>query len=123
MGPSIAKAKDGTITAAEIHLMVDGFEQGELYAYEQACELSVSLLKEWLVRYKFKNWSKTKTRGLTVTERMRKTRAEQIARELNKPDRWHSHGHGISMDVLQRDLNMQIDDFGREPDLAKAIKD
>lgn len=107
----LEKAKDGTLTLAEAQLMIEGFDQAELYQYEQQRELSITLLKDWLVKYKFKNWTKTQTRGRGVTAVMRKRRAEDIARELNNTDRWHSHGYGISMAVLQQDLNLLIDDL------------
>jgi hypothetical protein len=119
----LKKARNGTLTQTEAYLMVEGFDQAELYHYEQARELSVALLIEWLVKYKFKNWQKTATRGLTVTPVMRKKRAEAIARALNNTDRWHSHGHGISMAVLQRDLNIEIDDLDRNKDVCDRVKE
>jgi hypothetical protein len=54
---------------------------------------------------------------------MREDRAEQIARELNDPAKWHSHGYGISMEVLRRDLKLLVDDFDEKPELAAKIKD
>ena len=119
----IVKAKSGELTTAEAQLMIDGFDQAELYHIEQARELSVALLKEWLVKYKFKNWRRTKTREIRVTSRMRANRAEEIARELNDTEKWHSHGHGISMEILRRDLGLVIDDFDDDPDTGSKIKD
>ena len=58
----IDKAESGKITAAEVHLLINGFDQAELYQYEQQRELSISLLQDWLVQYKFKNWKITQTR-------------------------------------------------------------
>lgn len=118
----VEKARRGEITPAEIHLMVTGFDQAALYQYEQARELSVTLLREWLVSYKFKNWTRTQTRGRTVTPAMRRRRAERIARSLNDTEKWHSHGHGISMEILRRDLNLQIDDFGGDPELSGKVR-
>ena len=118
----IQKAKDGEITLPEVQLMIQKFDQAELYQYEQARELSISLLEEWLVKYKFKNWKKTNGRGITVTPKMRTERAQEIAKELNNTDRWHTHGYGISMEVLKRDLKLIIDDFGRDPVLGKQVK-
>jgi len=118
----IQKAGAGTITVPEVELMVVGFDQAELYKYEQARELSISLLKEWLANYKFKNWKRTETRGIRVTKKIRERRAEEIAEELNNTDRWHVHGYGISMEVLKRDLNLLIDDFGQDVNLSDQIK-
>jgi membrane-bound ClpP family serine protease len=104
----LEKANNGTLTTAEAQLMIDGFDQAALYAYEQARELSVRLLREWLAKYKFKNWAKTQTDKKTVTAKMRETRAEQIARQLNETETWHSHGYGISIAVLRNELNLLI---------------
>ena len=116
------KAKEGDLTTAEALLIVSGFDQAELYEYEQARELSVSLLKLWLAKYKFKNWSVTETSRAQVTECLRESRAEKIARILNDTEKWHSHGHGISMDVLMRDLNLKIDDYGDDDNRNARIR-
>lgn len=63
----VAKAQAGKISMAEVQLLISGFDQAELYKYEQARELSITLLKEWLVKYKFKNWTETRTRRVPVT--------------------------------------------------------
>lgn len=118
----ILKAQAGKITTAEVQLLVDGFDQAELYQYEHAKELSIALLKDWLVRYKFKNWKTTRTSKLRVTKEMKVERAEKMAQELNNTKRWHVHGHGISMDVLERDLNLLIDDFGKDQGLSEKIR-
>jgi len=119
----LKKAKDGTLTQAEQELMATSFDQAELYKFEQERQLSITLLEEWLVKYKFKNWDKTRTKKENVTTKMKRERANQIAKELNNTERWHVHGHGISMDVLRRDdINLIIDDFGENRDLNAAIK-
>ncbi len=118
----IRKASRGTISAAEVQILIQGFDQGELYHYEQAREMSVALLKQWLVSYKFKNWDKTRTRKVHVTQRMRVSRAASIARELSKTQKWHVHGHGISKDVLERDLNLIIDDFSLDLEMGKRVR-
>ena len=118
----LAKAERGELTDIEARLMLEGFDQAELYNYEQARELSVSLLREWLVNYKFKDWEVTETRQEKVTPELKKERAEEIARELNNTERWHSHGHGISMAVLRRDLRLKIDDYDENPQLGSSVK-
>ncbi len=118
----IEKANKGTITAAEVQLLIDGFDQAELYNYEQQRELSIAALEEWLVKYKFKNWKKTRTQGLKVTARMKKDRASTIGKQLNDTKKWHSHGYGISIDVLRRDLNLEIEDFGDNAPMCSVIR-
>jgi hypothetical protein len=106
----LTKANRGQASSAEIAILLN-FDQAELYSYEQDRALSVQLLREWLVKYKFKDWTETETKRIPVTGRMRTTRAGQIAKKLNETDRWHAHGTGITMEVLQRDLNLRVDDF------------
>jgi hypothetical protein len=119
----IEKAQNGTITTAEVQLLIDGFDQGELYHYEQARDLSISLVEEWLVKYKFKNWKVTETRKLPVDEQMKKQRANEVATELNNMKKWHSHGYGISMEVLRRDLKLLINDYGQNEGCSRKIRD
>lgn len=122
-GALLKKAEDGEITLAEVQLLIDGFNQAELYMYDQARELSISLLKKWLVEYKFREWTETETRKLPVTRSDKEERAEDIARQLSDTGRWHSHGHGISATVLYEELNLKIDDFGNDQKLKLAIHD
>ena len=118
----IKKADQGSLNMAEMNILVNGFDQAELYQYDHQRDLSITLLKEWLCKYKFKDWKKTRTRKKTVTEKMKEKRAKEIAEELNNTERWHIHGHGISMEVLEKDLNVQIDDFGSVPHTSKQIR-
>jgi hypothetical protein len=116
------RAQKGKISSAEVQLMISGFDQAELYYYEQQRELSITTLKEWLVKYKFKNWNQTETRKVPVTTRMKEKRATEIGDQLNDTKKWHSHGYGISMEVLKKDLKLMIDDFGEREDMSSAIR-
>ena len=116
------RAQKGKISAAEVQLMIDGFDQAELYYYEQQRELSITTLKEWLVKYKFKNWNVTETRKVPVTKRMKERRAAEIGNQLNDTKKWHSHGYGISMEVLRKDLRLLINDFGEREEMSSAIR-
>jgi hypothetical protein len=116
------RAQKGKISSAEVQLMISGFDQAELYYYEQQRELSITTLKEWLVKYKFKNWNQTETRKVPVTTSMKEKRATEIGDQLNDTKKWHSHGYGISMEVLKKDLKLMIDDFGEKEDMSLAIR-
>ena len=118
----IEKSRVGTLTSAEAAFFVQNFDAAELYSYEQAKKLSIKLLKEWLVKYKFKNWKKTKTRGINVTPTMRRQRAEEVGTKLSDTERWCSHSRGISMQVLKRDLKLEIEDIDRRPDVRNALE-
>ena len=118
----IAKADSGHLNTAELHVLIGSFDQAQLYQYEQERELSISLLQEWLCRFKFKNWKFTETRKRRVDDELKAKRAKSIAASLSDTRRWHSHGHGISKDVLQSDLKLHIDDFGNVEDLSNCIR-
>ena len=53
----IEKAKNGNLTNVEFSILKD-FDLAELRSFEQARDLTIDLLKKWLVKYKFKNWTK-----------------------------------------------------------------
>ena len=118
----VASSRQGTLTDAELAFFIAHFNPAELYQVEQEEALSRSMLSEWLVQYKFKNWTKTESTAKPVTPEMRKMRATEIAAALADTDRWHTHGHGISMEVLRRDLNLKIDDFGLDPMRRETIR-
>ena len=117
----LKKADKGRITLAEVQILLD-FDQAELYKYEQARDLSITLLKRWLTAYKFKDWTKRESTGETVTDKIREGRAEEIAEALNDTGRWHSHGRGISMEVLRTELKLQIDDYASDAELNPLVK-
>lgn len=119
----VQEARAGGISQAEIQLLISGFDQAVLYQFEQAQQLSITLLKEWLPKYKFKNWKITETSKKPVTDEMRAKRAEEIAAQLCDSDRWHTHGRGISKDVLDNDLGLKIKDFGKDVELSTEIRD
>jgi len=114
-----AREKD-QLTLAEAQLMIDGFDQAELYKYEQERDLSVDLLKEWLVKYKFSDWTVTEHGGKPVTKQTKSRRAVSIGQKLNNTKRWHTHGHGISMEVLRREVGLRINDL--EDDQVRWMK-
>jgi hypothetical protein len=117
----IEKSADGELTTAELTFLVQRFDPAELYHLEQSKNLSISLLKEWLTRYKFKNWTKTESRQKLVTQEMREARAKKIADTLNDTERWHSHGRGISIETVRTELELKIEDFGAELELNSRI--
>ena len=118
----IDKSSAGDLTSAELAFLVSKFDPAELFQYEQERELSTAMLKEWLVKYKFKDWGPlTETTGTLVTLQLKEERAEQIANQLNDPTLWHSHGRGISMDILRNNLNLKIDDFSADGVLNDAV--
>ena len=108
---------------AELAYLVKQFEPEQLFAIEQAKQHGISLITEWLPKYKFKDWKKTETRGYIVTDNLRERRAKKIAETLGDVEKWHSHGRGISMrELTGDDLKLKIDDFGTDSELNHLIR-
>lgn len=118
----INKASAGLLTNAEFAILGKQ-DLAELHQFEMARDLSISLLKKWLATYKFKDWVVTETRNAPVTAGDRERRAEEIANILMDNERWGSHNRGIPMQVLRNELNLRIDDFGADPELAKIVRE
>ncbi|WP_438436563.1 SDH family Clp fold serine proteinase [Kluyvera georgiana] len=120
----IAKSRDGTITQAEL-MMLSQLDLAHLRRYEQARELSVDLLKKWLVEYKFREWTvhqSDQKSGKLVTRKEKEARAKKIATSLSDNGKWHSHGRTIGINTLINDLRIKIEDFTYNNDFSVAIK-
>lgn len=118
----LAKDRRGELTNAE-YALLSKFDLAELHQFEEARELSISLLKKWLAKYEFKNWTITQTRREPVTAEMREKRAEEIARVLSESTLWHSHGRGISRETLESDaIKLKIDDLAENNTLHDAVR-
>lgn len=117
----IEKAKRNQLTQAEFLILKD-FDLAELRQYEQAKELTVSLLKKWLVKYKFKNWEVHETSRTPVSIEQKENRAREIAEELGNNKKWKSHGRPINIEELE-ELKLKITDFSEKIKERKAIRD
>jgi hypothetical protein len=119
----VDKANSNNLSAAEV-VMLKGLDLAELHRFEQAKDLSISLLKQWLVTYKFKNWVQHRTTnpGAPVTDAEREQRAEQIAHSLMNNTRWHSHGRMIGMATLVSELKLEIDDYTNLPAVRDNVR-
>lgn len=118
----VKKSARGNLSPAEIAFFLQKFDPAELHQFEQARDLSIELLKKWLVQYKFKNWTVTRDRGIPVTLKMREDRAASIAKTLNDTRKWKSHGRGLSRFVLDKELNLIIEDFGADPVAEERVR-
>ena len=114
----IVKSKEEGLTEAEL-VLLSKLDLAELDQIKLAAALSVSLIKQWLPRHKFKDWKKHKD-GRPVTKGDKENRAEEIAGALSDQKRWGTHGRGINMATL-RELKLKIDDFGETPELRKLV--
>ena len=78
----IKKSADGTLADAEL-VILQNLDLAMLSRYEQAKNLTITLLKKWLVDYKFRDWtthqSNPQKLGQPVTDAEKQIRAEEIA--------------------------------------------
>jgi hypothetical protein len=117
----IARSAAGKLTQAEL-LMLREQDLAMLRRHEQARDLTVALLKEWLVKYKFKNWNAHKN-GKPVTPEQKENRAKEIAKELGNNKLWHSHGRSIGVAALTHILKLKIDDYSSDKVLKSLIRE
>lgn len=116
----IEKSAQGNLTQAEFLLLKD-LDLATLRSYEQAKNLTIDLLKRWLVKYKFKNW-KHHSLGGEVTEEEKQERAREIADMLSDSNRWKSHGRPINIAILTEELHLRIDDYSNNKERRDLIR-
>ena len=70
----VKKSLKNELSSAE-YMMLKELDLANLRYYQQSRELSIELLKKWLVQYKFKNWNKHSSSGAQVTAKQKTARA------------------------------------------------
>jgi hypothetical protein len=115
----IQKAQTNTLTQAEFIILKE-FDLAELRAYEQAKELTIDLLKKWLVVYKFKTWTRHRN-DAEVTQQEKIKRAEEIADILSNNRIWKSHSRPLNISALE-ELKLKVNDFGKDTTLKNSIR-
>jgi len=101
-------------------IMVAQITPGELGGVFHSLKFAEDLVVEWLEKYKFKNWNKTETQGLTVTSELKKQRANEIVKELINHSRWRLHGRSIKIDDLEA-IGLKINRVDNDPQLSDIV--
>jgi len=121
----VEKARNKTLTDAEF-LLMQNQDLATLRHYEQARDLAIFLLKDWLVKYKFKDWTTHQSTpskiGQAVTPQEKQERADEIARILGDNKIWHSHGRFIGVATLKDVLKLKIEDYSQDKKLKSLIR-
>jgi len=121
----IARSAKGEITDAEL-VILQNQDLAMLSRYEQAKNLTITLLKKWLVEYKFKDWTTHQTNpdklNQPVTADEKKERAADIAKLLSDNKIWHSHGRMISAATLSKVVRLKIEDYSSDGALRPLIR-
>lgn len=114
------KSKEGSLTTVEAEI-IKNFDLAELRSYEQAKDLTIDLLNKWLVKYKFKKWTKHNN-GEVITHKEKEERASQIAEQLSNNNKWKYHGRPINIEAL-KELKLEIEDYSENKKLRFIIRD
>ena len=121
----IDRSAKGQITDAEL-VILQNQDLAMLSRYEQAKNLTITLLKKWLVEYKFKDWTTHQTNpdklNQPVTLEEKKERAADIAKLLSDNKIWHSHGRMISATTLSKVLRLKIEDYSSDTTLRPLVR-
>lgn len=114
--------KKTNLSPADV-VFLKSLDLAKLALYEQARDLSIDLLKKWLVQYKFKDWNhhRTTNPGSPVTIAEKSARAEEIAAALSNHKKWFSHGRVLNVAKLT-ELRLEIDDYSLDGPLRNAIR-
>ena len=121
----IEKSANNQLTEAEF-IILQNQDLAMLSQFEQAKHLTITLVKKWLVEYKFKDWSTHRTnpnkKGQNVTLEEKEERAEEIANILSDNKIWHSHGRKISVSTLTNVLKLEIEDYSENKELRSIVR-
>jgi Serine dehydrogenase proteinase len=121
----LQKSAEGKLTDAEF-LILQSLDLAMLSRYEQARNLTITLLKKWLVEHKFQDWKTHQTTqeklGNPVTKEEKEQRAEEIARILGDNKIWHSLGRMIGVSTLTKFLRLKIEDYSDDVKLREKIR-
>jgi predicted RNA-binding Zn-ribbon protein involved in translation (DUF1610 family) len=104
-------------------IIVSQISPGEIKKVINALEFAKDLVIDWLVTYKFKNWTTTETRKIEVTDEIKKERATEVANELTNQTKLRTHGRSLKIDDLRKWLKIEkIDDDKKLSEIVYSIK-
>lgn len=117
----IDKSANNSLTDAEFAILQNQ-DLATLHRYEQARKLSIDLLEEWLVKYKFKDWLTHSSTDQPVTDDEKKARATEIAEQLSNHEQWNSHGRAIGINRVRDLLRLKVEDYTGNQIMTNAIR-
>jgi len=110
----------GSLNRAYVPIL-QNISPGELQGAQNAYDFALELVADWLVRFKFREWTVHQSTGQTVTPEQRFERAKDIAEKLRDHGRWKTHGRSIKIEDL-RALRLRITDYSEKAELCDAIR-
>lgn len=100
--------------------MIAQITPGELGSVFHSLEYAKDLVKDWLVKYKFKNWDITEDRKIPVTPEMKAKRADEIAFDLTDRSKWRTHGRSIKINDL-KGIGLKVKSVDENKDLSEIV--
>lgn len=101
--------------------ILQAISPGEIRNAQNAMEFARVLVREWLVKYKFKNWTRRARNNEEITPEERNARASAIADKLSQHNEWLTHARSIKIEDL-RQMELLITDYSDNEELADAIR-
>lgn len=101
-------------------ILISQMTYGEIKGIENSLEFAKDLVIEWIPKYKFKNWTKTETRKIEVTEEMKKQRARELAEALVNSEKWRHHSRSIKISDLEQ-IGLKITKLDDNAKLAEVV--
>src|SRR5690606_36910262 len=96
-------------------LIVSQITPGELTGVYHSLNFAKDCVVDWLSKYKYKNWTRTRTRNIEVNEKMKKERAKEVVDKLLDRNRWRMHGRSIKINDLE-EIGLQIKRIDDDPE-------
>jgi hypothetical protein len=116
---ALAAGRNPDWTDLQILRQIDPKEIGTAI---NASNYSVELVENYLYTYKFRTWTRHKSTGLPVTNKERRLRANEIARQLCDHALWKTHGRGITREAAKQVCRLKITHPETIDGLDRAIK-
>lgn len=101
-------------------LIVSQITPGELKGVYHSLNFAKDCVVDWLPKYKYKNWTRTRTRNIEVNEKMKKERAKEVVDKLLDRNRWRMHGRSIKINDLE-EIGLQIKRIDDDPEMADIV--
>jgi len=109
----------GNLNRAYIPIL-QGLSPGELQSAQNALDFARTVVRDWLAKYRFRDWTTHSSTGEPVTDAEKKARADEIAALLCNHKRWLTHGRSIRLEDFQK-MRLRITDYSADADLLDAI--
>ncbi|MDD3452695.1 MAG: ATP-dependent Clp protease proteolytic subunit [Bacilli bacterium] len=111
--------KEGKLNPADV-VILSQITPGELNGVTHSLKYAEDLVKEWLFKYKFKDWNETETRKLPVSDTYKKRRASNIAKALSNHSKWRTHGKPLKAEDLEK-IGLKITHIDDDCNLSDIV--